>query len=86
MTVLVGSAEISLVSENDGGASSKFVSLSSLEVVRIMATRAGFKDVDVEDAAPGVKIRANYGPNGGSIAVKGESLADACRKMVEAIW
>lgn len=59
--------------------------LTELEIVQLVAKRKGFSMVDVEPDPTGVKIRASSGQSG-SVTVKGQNLAEACRKMVKAIW
>ncbi len=83
MSILAGTAQVSVLGQES--AKSKSFALTDLEIVRIVCTRAGYKDVDVQPDPTGTFIKASLGPKG-SVSVKGSSLADACRKMVETVW
>lgn len=59
-----------------------WVTATSLEVARMVATSFGFEDVDVEPGEPGrCKVTAT-GPNK-TVVANGTSAKDACQKLIE---
>ena len=61
----------------------RLIDVSPLDAAQLIASRAGFYDLDVDTDERGVRIVASAHKR--SLTARGKSLQEACQKLVEAI-